>query len=98
MDSIDNMHVRAKPKVVILPIFDASAKPEIRQISKTMAFFRLVMSSANYGDIGEDAFKSISKIIDESHICEIIYLTLEDAVNLVEKFVAENVVRENGNG
>ncbi len=90
-DSIKDMHKRTKPNVVILPVYDANAEPAIKPISKTMAFFRLVMSSANYGDVGKDAFLSLSKIIDDAHVCEIIYPTLEDAVDLVEKFVADNV-------
>ena len=89
--SIEDMHKRTKPNVVILPIYDADAKPTIRPITKTMAMFRIVMSSANYGDIGADAFKAISKVIDNSSVCEIIYPSLEDAVKLVEEFVAENV-------
>lgn len=96
LKSIQDMHVRTKPNVVILPIFDANAKPAIRPVTKTMAFFRLVMSSANYGDIGEDAFTSISKIIDDSIVCEIIYPTLDDAVKLVEQFVSENIEMKRG--
>ena len=94
--SIEKMHKRTKPNVVILPVYDATAEPEIRSITKTMAFFRLVMSSANYGDVGKDAFLSLSKIIDNAHVCEIIYPTLEDAVNLVEKFVADNISQTDG--
>lgn len=96
-NSIKQMHKRTKPNVVILPIFDASAKPEIRPITKTMAFFRTVMSSANYGDIGVDAFNAISKIINNSAVCEIVYPTLADAVNLVEEFVDKNVNAGGGN-
>ena len=89
--SIADMHKRTVPNVIILPVYDASATPEIKPITKSMAFFRLVMSSANYGDIGIDAFRSISKILSNSAVCEIVYPSLEDAVELVEKFVAENV-------
>tara|TARA_R110002096_G_scaffold416576_3_gene619701 strand:- start:142743 stop:143723 length:981 start_codon:yes stop_codon:yes gene_type:complete len=89
--SIVEMHKRTRPNVVILPIFDATAKPEIRPITKTMAFFRLVMSSANYSDIGVDAFHSISRIIENSAVCEIIYPSLDDAVKLVEDFVAQSL-------
>lgn len=89
--SIAQMHKRTRANVVILPIFDATAKPEIRPITKTMAFFRLVMSSANYSDIGVDAFHSISKIIENSAVCEIIYPSLDDAVKLVEDFVAQSL-------
>ncbi len=88
--SIEKMHVRTRPNVVILPIFDPTSKPQIRPITKTMAFFRTVMSSANYGDIGSDAFRAISNLIYNSAVCEIIYPSLEEAVKLVEKFVSEN--------
>ncbi len=96
IESIQKMHVRTSPNVVILPIFDPSAEPEIRPITKVMAFFRTVMSSANYGDIGADAFKAISNLIERSYVCEIIYPSLDDAVALVEKFVSENVGEQNG--
>lgn len=86
-DSIEKMHVKTRPNLIILPIFDANATPEIRPITKAMAFFRLVLSSANYGDIGKDAFLSISRIIEESEVCEIIYPNLDAAVKLVEEFV-----------
>ncbi len=89
IESIKAMHVRTKPNVVILPIFDPSAKPEIRHITKTMAFFRTVMSSANYGDIGSDAFVAITNLINNSRVCEIVYPTLDDAVKLVEEFVGD---------
>lgn len=91
IESINAMHVRTKPNVVILPVFDPSSTPQIRPVTKTMAFFRTVMSSANYGDIGADAFRAISNLIDRSHVCEIIYPSLDDAVKLVENFVAEHV-------
>lgn len=87
--SIETMHVKTKPNLIILPIFDPEATAEIRPITKAMAFFRLVLSSANYGDIGKDAFLAISKIIEESDVCEIIYPNLEDAVKLVEQFVEQ---------
>ncbi len=95
IESIEAMHVRTTPNVVILPIFDPTSKPEIRPVTKTMAFFRTVMSSANYGDIGADAFRAISNLIDRSHVCEIVYPTLKDAVNLVEQIVSENVGDKN---
>ncbi|MBT5074420.1 MAG: HprK-related kinase A [Kordiimonadaceae bacterium] len=88
--SIEEMHKRTKPNFVILPIFDPNSEPKIRPITKTMAFFRLVASSANYGDIGERAFSSIAKIIEESFVCEIIYPSLDTAVELVEAFIAEH--------
>ncbi len=87
--SINAMHERTKPNIVILPIFDPASKPEIRPITKTMAFFRTVMSSANYGDIGADAFHAISNLIDNARVCEIVYPTLDDAVKLVEEFVGD---------
>ena len=96
--SVAQMHKRTTPNVVILPIFDANAKPEIRPITKTMAFFRTVMSSANYGDIGIDAFNAISKIIENSAVCEIVYPTLADAVSLVEEFVDKNVLNGGDDG
>lgn len=89
IESINTMHVRTRPNVVILPVFDPASKPEIRPVTKTMAFFRTVMSSANYGDIGADAFRAISNLIDNARVCEIIYPTLDDAVKLVEEFVGE---------
>ena len=91
IETIRQMHVRTKPNVVILPIFDPASQPEIRPVTKTMAFFRVVMSSANYGDIGASAFRAISNLIDRSAVCEIVYPSLEDAVALVEQFVDENV-------
>lgn len=87
LTSIENMHERCKPNKIILPVYDATAKPSIRPITKTMAFFRLVVSSANYGEIGEDAFKAIADIVENSDACEITYATLDDAVKLVEEFV-----------
>ena len=48
------------------------------------------MSSANYGDIGEQAFLAIAEIIKNSDVCEIIYPTLEDAVELVDEFVSNH--------
>jgi HprK-related kinase A len=88
--SIIDMHKRTKPNKIILPIFDPTSKPKIRPITKTMALFRLVMSSANYGDIGEQAFLAIAEIIKNSDVCEIIYPTLEDAVELVDEFVSNH--------
>lgn len=93
--SIEKMHDKTRPNLIILPIFDATATPEIRPITKAMAFFRLVLSSANYGDIGKDAFLAISRIIEESEVCEIIYPNLEEAVKLVEEFV-ENTSESRG--
>lgn len=96
IESIHAMHVRTKPNCVILPIFDPSAKPEIRPVTKTMAFFRTVMSSANYGDIGADAFRAISNLIERSHVCEIIYPSLADAIGLVEEFVSGHIGGNDG--
>ena len=90
--SIDQMDQPVTPKVVIHPIYKAGAKPNIKPLTKTMAFFRLVKSSANYGDIGEPAFLALSKLAEESISCEITYSSLEEAIELVNQFIDENLV------
>ncbi len=90
-DSLDNMDRPARPRVVIHPVFDPAAKPAITPLSRTMAFFRLVRSSANYGEIGEPAFHALSKIAEECVSCEITYSSLAEGVRLVNQVVDENV-------
>ncbi|MBL4613095.1 MAG: HprK-related kinase A [Emcibacter sp.] len=89
--SLENMYKPVKPRVVIHPVYDPDAKPEIKMLTKTMAFFRLVRSSANYGDIGETAFHALAKIADECISCEITYSSLEEAIGLVDQFIDENL-------
>jgi len=89
--SIEHMGQKVQPKAIILPVFNKNAVPEIKPITKTMAFFRLVMSSANYGEMGEAAFKAISKVVDECAVCEIHYSSLEQGIALVNEFVADNI-------
>lgn len=90
-ESIERMAQTVTPRVIILPVFNKDATPEIKPITKTMAFFRLVMSSANYGEMGEMAFKAITRIVDECAVCEIHYSSLEEAIRLVNEFVTDNV-------
>ncbi|MBL4802310.1 MAG: HprK-related kinase A [Emcibacter sp.] len=89
--SLDNMSQPVKPRVVIHPVFDPNAKPDIKILTKTMAFFRLVRSSANYSDIGEPAFHALAKVAEDCISCEITYSTLEEGIQLVDKFINENL-------
>ncbi|WP_321389654.1 HprK-related kinase A [Emcibacter sp.] len=97
-DSISRMFERAKAGAIILPVFDPDAKPEIRPITRSMAFFKIVMSSANYGDIGERSFRIMTDIADSAACCEIVYPNLEEGIRLVERFVDENVDPGPGGG
>ncbi len=89
--SIEHMHKPVRPQVVIHPVFNSDARPEIKPLTKTMAFFRLVRSSANYGDIGEPAFHALAKIAEECISCEITYSSLEEGIRLVNQFIDENL-------
>ena len=89
--SINDMHKTVKPRVVIHPVFDPNAKPDIKILTTTMAFFRLVRSSANYGDIGEPAFHALAKVAEDCISCEITYSSLEEGIRLVNKFIDENL-------
>lgn len=86
-DSIKRMYEPARPRLVIHPVFDPEAKPHIRPLTQTMAFFRLVRSSANYGDIGEEAFTALSKLSAECISYEITYSSLEEGIALVNEIV-----------
>lgn len=90
-ESLDKMHVPVKPRVVIHPVFDPNGKPKIKPLTSTMAFFRLVRSSANYGEIGEPAFRVLTKISEECMSCEITYSSLEEGIRLVNQFIDENL-------
>jgi len=89
--SLENMHKPAKPRVVIHPVFNPDAKPNIVPLTRTMAFFRLVRSSANYGDIGEPAFHALTKLAEECISYEITYSSLEEGIRLVNQIVDENL-------
>ena len=91
VSSLRNMHQPVKPRVVIHPVFDPDAKSNIKPLTTTMAFFRLVRSSANYGDIGEPAFQALAKIAEDCISCEITYSSLEEGIRLVNKFIDENL-------
>ena len=91
ISSVENMNKPVKPRVVIHPVFNPDAKPDIKPLTKTMAFFRLVRSSANYGDIGEPAFHALAKIAEECISCEITYSSLEEGIRLVNQFIDENL-------
>ena len=88
-ESISRMYERAGAGAVILPSFRPGATPEIKPITRSMAFFKLVMSSANYGDIGERSFRVMTEIADKAACCEIIYPNLEEGIKLVERFMSE---------
>jgi len=88
--NIENMYKSVRPRVVIHPVFNPDAKPDIKPLTKAMAFFRLVKSSANYGDIGAPAFHALTKIAEECISCEITYPSLEEGIRLVNKVVNEN--------
>lgn len=90
-ESLENMTAPVKPRVVIHPIFKPDAKPTITRLTKTMAFFRLVRSSANYGDIGAPAFHALAKIAEDCISCEITYSSLEEGIRLVNQFIDENI-------
>lgn len=91
ISSIENMHKTVRPRVVIHPVFNPDAKSHIKPLTETMAFFRLVRSSANYGAIGEPAFHALAKIAQECISCEITYSSLEEGIRLVNQFIDENL-------
>jgi len=83
--SVDHMLDKASVKIIAMPVFNPDATPSIKPLTKTMAFFQLVMSSANYGDIGLQAFDAIGNIVDHAEIYEITYPNLDEGVKLVEE-------------
>ncbi len=89
--SLRDMGKAVRPRVVIHPVFNPDAKPQINPLTTTMAFFRLVRSSANYGDIGEAAFHALARIAEECISCEITYSSLDEGVRLVNQFIDENL-------
>jgi len=88
---LEEMHKPVRPRAVIHPVYNPNAKSDIKPLTETMAFFRLVRSSANYGDIGAPAFRALAKIAKECVSCEITYSSLEEGIRLVNKFIDENV-------
>ena len=89
--SLGEMANPVKPRVVIHPVFNPDARADIKVLTKTMAFFRLVRSSANYGDIGEVAFHALARISEECISCEITYSSLDEGTRLVNQFIDENL-------
>jgi len=89
--SLENMYKPVRPRVIIHPVYGPNAKSEIKPLTETMAFFRLVRSSANYGDIGAPAFHALAKIAQNCIACEITYSSLEEGIRLVNKFIDENI-------
>lgn len=78
---------RASARKLIFPKFTADKPSEKVALTKTMGFFRLVKSSANYGVIGEDAFRAISRIIENCDIFDISFPSMEEGLRLVNEIV-----------
>lgn len=78
---------RAKARKIIFPKFEAGKPAQKEALTKTMGFFRLVKSSANYGIIGEDAFRTIGRIIDECDMFDISFPSMEEGMRLVNEII-----------
>lgn len=90
-DSLEEMMTPVKPRLVIHPVYMPGGRPDIKPLTRTMAFFRLVRSSANYGDVGEAAFRALARISEGCQSYEITYSSLEEAIGLVNRIVDENL-------
>lgn len=84
--SVDRMDEPSNPTHIVFPSFAAGAKADLAPVSKGRAFFRIADCSLNYPILGHDGFQCLSRVIDECDCHDLRYSSLDDAVNIFDRF------------
>ena len=90
IESIQAGEQKAEIVSVIFPKYDVNKKLDIYELQQTDTFMQLANNAFNYNIIGEPAFTTIEKIVNECSGFEIHYNDL----NEVENFLLEDVLKQ----
>jgi hypothetical protein len=88
-DSITRMHEPAKPALLIFPVFEPGAKPQIQKVSKAEAFILVRNCSINAQWLGLPAFEALNRVVEACEAYRIIYSSLDMGKALVDQLTAD---------
>lgn len=86
--SVENGTQKAEIVGVVFPKYTAETELDIYKLTQTDTFMQLASNCFNYNVIGNDAFTTLNKIVDECSAFEINYNNLSE----VEAFLSEDVL------
>jgi HprK-related kinase A len=78
--SVEQVGIRAKPRWVIFPKWQADAALEVGTQPKSQAFIQLAENAFNYSMLGETGFDLLAGVIDASDCLSLRYSRLEEAI------------------
>jgi HprK-related kinase A len=81
--AIEQMHVPAKPALLLFPRFGYPAA--IREVAPSEVFMRLTQASTNYVALGEDGFHALTRFVNDVPARAIDYESGDEAKALVER-------------
>ena len=82
-DAISNMHVPAKPTLLLYPRFGHAQA--IRPVPQSENFIRLTQASTNYVAMGEAGFETLTRFVKNVPAVAVDYASGEEALALVEQ-------------
>lgn len=88
-ESIANAKRKATIKAIVFPKYNAAKVLDIYELNQSNTFMQLAKNAFNYNVIGEDAFSTISHIVEKCPGFEIEYNDVEE----VESFLQEELVK-----
>jgi HprK-related kinase A len=79
-ESIARAQESAQPAWVIFPKYEAGSTARLSPMPKGNAFIELAESAFNYSSLGEEGFRVLADIIDNSDCYRFSYSSLDEAV------------------
>ena len=96
-ESVQRQHEPAQPGWIIFPKWVADGEPELLPRSKQQTFQFLTQHAVNYTQLGAEAFRVCSGLIQQADCHDFQYSRLDQAVAVFDRLAASVVTDEGGN-
>lgn len=87
--SVQRSRTGAPPAWIVFPQWLDQAQLVLEEIPKAEAFMLLASNSFNYEYLGEAAFRSVRKIVDQARCFQMVYSDLEEATGVLGRLADE---------
>lgn len=87
--SIENVALRARPRWIVFPQWEAGASLSLFSQPKSHGFIQLAENAFNYSMLGETGFDLLGRVINDSECLGLRYSRLDDAIAWFERVADE---------
>jgi HprK-related kinase A len=83
--SVSEQHIGAEPRLIIFPRWMSDSGFSLERLPRADGFMMLAMNAFNYELLGESAFRTVTKIIDQSDCYRLEYSDLGEAIERINE-------------